>query len=191
MNPEYNATVEFLHAFRPVGFWLLTAIRVDRKEIKTVPFAASDPKVVIDWLEKMGSDRKNSEHNFNFYFHVNPVMQQMAKKAEKEDVSRMEYLHVDLDPRPGEDVDEEKVRYLEMLTNPPSGIPKPSFIIDSGGGYHGYWKLSTPLEIEGQPNRWAEAERYNQQIIAEFGGDIGTFNVDRIMRLPGTRQEEA
>lgn len=187
LTPNYQESVDFLHKFRPVGFWLLTAIRLDKKEIKTMPFAASDPKSVLGWLEKMGKERENSEHNFNFYFHVNPVMQQMAKKAEKEDVSRMEYLHVDLDPRSGEDVAEEKKRYLSMLTDSlPEDIPEPTFVVDSGGGYHGYWKLETPLEIEGQPNKWAEAERYNQQIITEFGGDIGTFNVDRILRLPGT-----
>lgn len=179
MIPNYDDTIKFLHAFRPVGFWLLTAIRVDKQGIETVPFAQGQDKEVRAWLEKKGEDH-------NLYFCVNPVDRMMSKKASREDISKMEYLHVDLDPRAGEELTAERERFLGLLTNNlPEGVPDPTFIIDSGGGYHGYWKLKEPFIIDGKPDKYEAAKRYNMQLEAEFGGDA-CHNVDRIMRLPGT-----
>lgn len=185
-TPNYDESIAFLQAFRPVGFWLLTAIRVDKKEIKTLPFAATQPDEVRQWLEEIGAERDDPEHSFNIYFSVNPTQRMMSKKAEREDISRMEFLHVDIDPRPGEEIDAERARALKILTSAlPGGVPKPTFIVDSGGGYHAYWKLTEPFEIDGQVEQYEHAKRYNLQLETEFGADA-CHNVDRIMRLPGT-----
>ena len=187
-RPNFDATIEFLQKYRPMGkgFWLLMAIRVDKQETNVVPFSPDQIDEVRGWLEKYGADNDDPDLAYNLYFHVNGVTRMMSKKAGKEDISRMEYLHVDLDPRPGEDVQAEKARFLGMLTESlPPGVSQPTFIIDSGAGYHAYWKLDQPFSIDGEPTKYAEAERYNQQIEAEFGGDH-CWNVDRILRLPGT-----
>lgn len=180
VQPRYKDTIEFLRAFRPVGFWLLTAIRLDKTSIETLPFAASDADSVLAWLKEKGP-------NHNLYFSVNPTDRMMSKKAEKEDIKSLEYLHVDIDQRPGEEFEAELERALRITSSAlPEGVPKPTFVVHSGGGVHAYWKLREPMVIDGEPSKCSEAERYNIQIITEFGGDGPTFNIDRILRLPGT-----
>jgi len=180
MTPEYPKTLEFLRAFRPHGIHLLTAVRIDKKAIETYPFVAGrEDEGALDFLQEKGED-------WNLYFSVNPVIRPIRKKAERENIASMEYLHLDIDPRPGEDVAAEKERALKLLTeNLPSSVPPPTWIIDSGGGIHAYWQLAKPFVIEGQASAFEEAARYNMQLETLFGADH-CHNVDRIMRLPGT-----
>lgn len=187
-TPNFDATIDFLQKYRPMGkgFWLLMAIRVDKKETNVVPFSPDQTTEVRGWLKKYGGDNPDPTQAFNLYFHVNPVDRMMSKKAEKESIASMEYLHVDLDPRPGEELAAEKKHFLGLLTEGlPTGVPQPTFIVDSGAGYHAYWKLDKPFAIDGDAGKYTDAERYNQQLEAEFGGDH-CWNVDRILRLPGT-----
>src|SRR5690606_35872469 len=120
----------------------------------------------------------------NLYFHVNPVRRAMGRKASKEDIARLSWLHVDIDPRAGEDFQEERRRALRLLQE---HDPKPTAIVDSGGGFQGFWKLNPDpkLEINGSVAKAQELEAYNIQLEKVFGADH-CHNVDRIMRLPGT-----
>jgi hypothetical protein len=94
----------------------------------------------------------------------------------------MTYLHVDIDPRAGEDFEEERVRALAKLRAYPI---KPTFIVDSGGGFQGFWRLKDPYIINGDVEKYEDAKRYNLQLEMDLDGD-NCHNVDRIMRLPGT-----
>lgn len=190
ITPNYDDAISFLEAYRPMGkgFWLLMAIRVDKKETKVCPFSPDQKDEAREWLERFGGEPEDGDpdHAWNIYFHVNPTIRMMSSKAGKEHIRAMEYLHVDLDPRPGEDMQSEKKRFLRLLTEKlPGGVPVPTFVIDSGAGYHAYWALDKPFDIDGDAGKCDEAERYNQQLEAEFGGDH-CWNVDRILRLPGT-----
>lgn len=91
-------------------------------------------------------------------------------------------LHVDVDPRKGEDLAKEQARALKVLED---FSPSPSAIIFSGGGYQGFWKLDDPLFVGGDQTRVAEYEAYNRQLEIVLGGDH-CWNIDRIMRIPGT-----
>lgn len=169
---------EFLEKYRPGGLWALTAIIPDGKtETHTYPQAEVDEAVT--WA-KAENKRKN------IYFAVNPTTKPVEKKANKEDIARVEYLQVDIDPRAGEDLHEERERILKLLTdNLPKDIPAPTLIIDSGGGFQAFWRLSEPLELNGDPEKIAQAEAYNKELANRLGGD-SCHNIDRIMRLPGT-----
>jgi hypothetical protein len=59
-------------------------------------------------------------------------------------------------------------------------FPRPTAIIDSGGGFQGFWLFAEGEEVE--PDL---AEALNMMIAAAMGGD-DTHDVTRIMRLPGT-----
>ncbi len=188
MIPNYDKTIEYLKLFRPMGegFWLPMAIRVDKMETNVVPFSPDQTKEARGWLERYGERNEDWTKAHNVYYHLNSVDRMMTKKAEKADIVAVNYFHVDLDPRPGEELQPEKDRFLKMLTtNLPKGVPKPTFIVDSGAGYHAYWKLKEPFRIDGSSAKADEAERYNIQLVAEFGGD-SCWNIDRILRLPGT-----
>ena len=178
-KPDSPAAVAFLHDFEPNGPWVLTAIRPDRKAIETKTFTAERQGQLKAWLEKFNGDR-------NIYFHVNPTISLIDKKAERKDVKALAWLHVDVDPRAGEDLDEERARCRELFdTKLPDGVPPPTIVIFSGGGYQGFWRLKEPFPIDGDLDRAEEAKLWNKQLEVLFQAD-NCHNVDRIMRLPGT-----
>lgn len=176
-SPEHGQTVAFLQEFRPGGPWILTAIPPNKgPSIETATFR--DPKGVAAWLD--------SHKDWNLYFHVNPTVRDLTSKAKATDVKELAWLHVDIDPRAGEDLDQERARALKLMRKPSDrGLPPPTVIIDSGGGYQGFWRLDVPVPIDGDEAAAKDAARYNQQIELILGGDQ-CHNVDRIMRLPGT-----
>jgi len=151
---DVGATLAFLERWRPGGPWVLTAISVDRKSIETATFSAAEEVDCRDWITRHCGAR-------NLYFHVNPCTRPLTKKAEREDVAALAWLHVDIDPRAGEDLAQERERALRLLREPPQGVPPPTVIIFSGGGYQGFWKLREPFPIDGSLERAEEAKRWN------------------------------
>jgi hypothetical protein len=173
-------SVAFLTWWRPAGPWVLTAISNDRtRDTVTETFRPGDEDRMAAWIARM-----NDEQGRNVYFHVNRTLRLLSKKAEKTDMASMDWLHVDIDPRPGKDIDAERARILAML-GAHEGLPPPSAVIFSGGGYQGFWRLKDSLPIDGDVTKAEDAERYNLQVELLLGADA-CHNVDRIMRLPGT-----
>lgn len=175
-TPDSAASVSFLERWRPGGPWVLSAIAVDKKSMLTETFR--DPAACLAWVERHNGTR-------NLYFHVNSCTRDVQKKAEREDVASLDWLHVDLDPRANEDVTSERERILRKLLNPPEGLPAPTCIIFSGGGYQGFWKLREPVPIGGDLEKAEDAKLWNLDLEQKFAADH-CHNVDRIMRLPGT-----
>lgn len=155
--------------------WMLIAIAVDRTGIDTATF--DDPQLIIEWLTRY--------HDRNHYFGVNPTRSCLSKKASKTDIAEVAWLHVDIDFRAGEDHDTEYARVKGLLENPPGGVPKPTCVIFSGGGFQAFWRLEKPIPLDGTEATADEAARYNMQLELLFGAD-SCHNIDRIMRLPGT-----
>lgn len=187
ITPNFEASLEFLRSIHPDRLWMLTAIHPDKKRaLKGATFNApaalqigNEQERVKDWLKKHNK-------NYNIYYSLGePVTILNKVKAERTDIKAVHYLHVDLDPRAGEDIAEERARILKILKDPPEGIPKPTGIVFSGGGYQGFWKLYAPIEIGGNLEKAETAKRYNIQLELLLGGD-NCHNIDRIMRLPGT-----
>lgn len=173
---DTRAAIEFLKKWSPEGPWVLTAIVPDGK-IETTTFMPAAWVDAAQWIEERQGVK-------NVYFHVNPVRRKLENKASKEDVASLAWLHVDIDPRAGEDFEEERQRALKMLREYKT---PPTVIIDSGGGYQGFWRLEPDdkLVIDGNVTRAQELEAYNVQLEKVFQADH-CHNVDRIMRLPGT-----
>lgn len=176
---DNNAVISFLERWGPEGPWILTAIQTDRKAIETRTFRPANRTELLAWLERYNGQR-------NIYFHVNPTIGDVDKKAEREDIAALAWLHVDVDPRAGEDIAQEQERALGLFTERlPQGVPAPTCVIFSGGGYQAFWRLEDPFPIDGEKSRYEEAKLYNLQLELLFGAD-NCHNVDRIMRLPGT-----
>ncbi|WFU64841.1 VapE domain-containing protein [Bradyrhizobium brasilense] len=177
-KPDFDAAIEFLQTVYPAGPWVLTAIRPDRKAIETRTFYPAQAKELEAWLRGY-EDR-------NIYWSVNPPLHDLNKKAEREDIKEVAFLHVDIDPRAGEDLTAERARCKALLgPKLPLGVPTPTAIVFSGGGYQAFWKLETPIPVNGKLEFAEDAKRWNQQLEFQFGGD-NCHNIDRIMRLPGT-----
>ncbi len=174
MQHEPQKAIDFLQRLSS-PFWTLTAISLDKKSIETV--CLDTPEQVAEWLQK-NPDR-------NIYYALNPLRYKVTRKASREDVRELAFCHVDIDPRAGEDLTEERQRALKLLQSPPGGISKPTWIVFSGGGMQAGWKLVEPMVINGEEALYQSAARYNQALELAFGADE-CHNVDRILRLPGT-----
>lgn len=174
---EYNQkeAVDFLKLWKPEGPWTLTAIVPDGK-VTTQTLETVDR--VINFLEAHAPIE-------NVYFQVNSLIKPIFSKSTKEHILSMDWLWVDMDPRPGEkDLDAERERALRLLNE---FELKPTCVIGSGTGIQAFWKLETDEEliINGDVRKATELEAYNIQLENLFGSDH-CHNCDRIMRLPGT-----
>lgn len=174
---QSKIALEFLKKFYPKGPWTLTAISLDKQSLPTRTFGPKSEDECLLFID---------EHNgkMNLYFHVNPVKHAISKKAKISDLASMAWLHVDVDPRSGKDLTAERERIGKMVTvGLPAGVPPPSCVNFSGGGYQAFWRLTNPVAIDG--NDPDELAKYNVKLSEVFGAD-NCHNLDRIMRLPGT-----
>lgn len=181
MKPDHQVSIDFLKDLNPDGPWNLVAITPDHVKTDEQQFALSgatfhteDEKGMELWLKAHPKD--------NIYYTLNPILRDIKSKPSRRDIKSMAWLHVDLDPRPREDVAAEQKRILAQCE---AMEPKPTKIIFSGGGYQALWRLDDPFEINGQESKFEEAKLYNLQLEIQFEADH-CHNVDRILRLPGT-----
>lgn len=182
LKHDTAAAIDFLRRWSPGDDWCLTAIIPDGKT-ETRTFRPSEGEAAAAWIEA----RQGSK---NLYFHVNPVRRPLSNKANKADIAAVRALQTDIDPDAAEDFEADRARILNRLTaDLPKGIPAPSVIVDSGGGYQAFWLLAEPLAIPAQtdtaPEPWATGEAYNRALELAFRADH-CHDVSRVMRLPGT-----
>lgn len=135
-------------------------------------FAPGDDAGIAAWLAGEAADR-------NVYF-AHAERRAGAVQRRKVDLAAVHWLHADLDPAKGADVDTERARIEALLASPPEGVPVASLILDSGRGFQALWRLEEPLtdipDVEAR-NRW---------LRDQLGGDPAAFDATRILRLPGT-----
>jgi hypothetical protein len=174
VRSNYHTSLKFLLAFHPGRRFVLTAIEPRKdsgtNKIVTATFDEARFTEAMVWLQKYG------DLKYGLYFTVNPPDVDVASKPKKSDVPRGYYLHVDCDPTEGTDVETEQTRLIAKLN---AFKPAPSGIVKSGNGVHGYWRLNEPADV-------ATVEACNKVLEKQFTGGTQTWNVDRIMRLPGS-----
>lgn len=117
----------------------------------------------------------------NMYFLPNAEF--LDGKRKKENLAFARFLHVDLDNKdyPGTE-GEQQDRILALLLDRkvrPKGVPHPSAVWFTGGGYQAVWRLAEPLAVEA-------AEELNLAVLMAMSGGSGTHNADRLLRLPWT-----
>jgi hypothetical protein len=106
----------------------------------------------------------------------------VSKKPKKKDIASAEYLYADLDPRDDEGTDVAKERYCKSIAACEQAA---TAVVDSGNGIQALWKLSAPIALD-SAERIADVEARTKALILRLGGEAGTQNVDRVLRLPGT-----
>lgn len=173
--PDARQAMAFLRAWNPDGTWTLAAIPPEGGAPIIANFDPTNEANAVAWIERHQGER-------NLYFSVNETVKGLNKKAEKTDIARAIGLHVDIDPRVGENLDDEHRRIHARLD---AFTPAPTAVLFSGGGYQAFWKFPAPLDINGEQARWEPVERINRALELEFEAD-SCHNIDRLMRLPGT-----
>lgn len=177
LSGRTDDAVAFLESWCPGGPWILTAIIPDGKT-DTATFSAATVAQMCDWID----ERQGVQ---NIYFTVNRTFRAMKIKPKKLHIRAAHALHVDVDPRVGEDPAAEKDRAIKLLRE---YRPAPTVIIDSGGGAQGFWLLDGGADLPGETEdetRHCAVEDRNLKIEADLQADA-CHNIDRIMRLPGT-----
>lgn len=206
LNPlllsDTDAAMAFLDQWCPGGPWVLTSIVPDGGKTTTATFAAPTLAQMRAWIDA----RQGRQ---NIYFTVNVVFGEVEVKPNKGAIAAIRALHVDVDPRVGEEPAAERDRALNVLR---AYDPPPTVIVDSGGGMQAFWLADGNLDVGGSRDlsevfrrvaagsalsadeqrlvdahleRLAEVEARNLKVETDLQADA-CHNADRIMRLPGT-----
>lgn len=141
--------------------------------------SAETQTVASDQIETLRSFIESRNAQRNLHFSVNPRATNQNKKAAKSEIAALAFLHADLDPRDGCDLNAERYRIKKQIDE---FWIRPNLIIDSGGGYQLFWRLREPVHVNGNIEH---LESYSRRIAALLGSDH-CWNIDRLMRLPGT-----
>lgn len=116
------------------------------------------------------------------YFGVNPRMNQGGAKKNVEWVST---FHAEVDyGKDGHKKASPHATYNEALEAICRFAFEPSAITHSGGGFHCYWVLSSPINVK--EIGIEKIESINRTLSALIGGDPGTQDISRVLRVPGT-----
>jgi predicted P-loop ATPase len=117
----------------------------------------------------------------NIYFLPNGEF--LAGNRAKANLTAARFLHVDLDCKDYQGTEEEQsnriIGLLLEMRQRPKGIPAPSAVWFTGGGYQAVWRMAESIPIE-------EAEDLNRALLSAFQGGPGTHDPSRLLRLPWT-----
>lgn len=165
LHVNVDAAVEFLRKITPTGcYGNVTAIDAYSAECTGAGFRD-------DSLERARAFI-SANTSRNLYWTVNGPGDCVDKKPAKPDIAAMRWAHLDHDdPSP------------EALERIRTASPPPTLIIFSGGGYGAFWRLAEPVQVNGNLD---ELEAINKRLIEVFEAGKGTWNIDRLMRLPWT-----
>jgi len=171
--PEPDVAIDFLKLLRPDGPRVITTIAPDGPTLTRtfMPNEEGEAKRFV-------SDENASGKNIYYTPNLTGVV---AKKPSKDDITDIDYVHVDADPDPGETPEEFRARMLPVFER---FEPKPGFMVESGNGLNVLWPV---VRTACDENTQLVVEAINAGLATHFGADRGTQNIDRILRLPGTR----
>jgi hypothetical protein len=165
------SALDFLRAVTPAaGCGTLCAFTPDNVPRGGCSYDANSLDRVAKFIAAHESD--------NVYWTPNTVREGINKKPTKDHITEMRWVHLDYDFTDN-DTPESVLAKIRAYRLPPS------IVVFSGGGYHIYWRLEKPIPVT--PDNVAKLEVANRQVIADFGTKEGTHNLDRLLRLPGTR----
>jgi len=101
-----------------------------------------------------------------------------GKRGRKTDLALASALWAEVDVKGDDEVKSETLRAINAF------VPPPTFVVDSGGGFHCYWLLQTPYYFH-TAGHIEEFEARLRWIKMQLGADHCT-DVTRMMRVPGT-----
>lgn len=146
------------------------------------PSPGAEGKKLSAWYQVGGPLPAPANARQENYFGVHPT--RTAKDAYHrstiQDIAVINCLFAEFDAK---DFDGGKAAALAHVNNLPVA---PSVIVDSGGGYHGYWLLRETFTITDDAER-ERAQQAQYAWVSHVGSDDGTKDLARVLRLPGTK----
>lgn len=165
---DRRAFLRSLYGSAPDDLYLeLRCIHPTTGEVRTLWGRMGDKRGLGSVLKQ--ADRLNAE-GFGLYFA--PCLRK-EKKGNAESAAWLPALWIDIDSPDARDL--EKLKAFD---------PAPSFIIASGGGWHGYWLLDVPFVLETDADKQKIAAVL-RGLFAALNGDPGYVkSVASVIRLP-------
>jgi len=178
LSPEPDVAWKFIHWLNPDGPYHLERME---SEGNAAPVAKTYRPDDVGPFKKFVASNNSVDRKRNIYFLPNAEF--LSGKRRKANISAARFLYVDLDCKdyPGTE-DEQSNKILSLLDQPherPKGVPEPTAIWYTGGGYQALWRLADPIEP-------AFAEELNYSLLVALQGDPVTHDSSRLLRLPGT-----
>lgn len=149
---------------RTVGYIRLRAFHPVTKKQETAVVRGNEA------VRKFAEQWKNT-HDVYFSLATTKYGEQSTKKEVVEIVT----AHVDVDEH---DVTKQSEAFGRLIDFKPT----PGIVVFSGGGFHAYWPLDETLGPDGID----KVENINRTLIKRLGGDKGTHECVRLLRLPET-----
>lgn len=126
---------------------------------------------------------KLSADGYDAYFAPARFTESGSRKADN--VATQKSLYIDIDCGEGKPYDTQQ-QALDALKNfCRQAMPKPSLIVNSGGGLHAYWVLDTPIGLV----EWKALAVRLSIACEDFGLHVDptvTADAARVLRMPGT-----
>ncbi len=178
VDPNPTESLKFLNWLAPHGPWSLWELD------SSVDSSSTSEKIITptkgnlpEWIHRHHEMRRN------LYFLAN---HKTEKGRKKENITLARVLYVDIDVRHDEGF-AEGLKRIGRLMLTQSVLPRPSALIDSGGGFQAFWVLKQPIDLTGEERtqRLADYEARNKAIESVLDGDH-CHSVEHIFRLPGT-----
>ena len=99
----------------------------------------------------------------------------------KEGVLEVPFLWADMDFKDTSEDEAEKI--LKEC------IFEPTITVNSGGGFHIYWKLKEPYQIE-KPEDIYSVESVLKRLAASIKADMAATDITRVLRVPGSLKKK-
>ncbi|MGY6570566.1 MAG: VapE domain-containing protein [Salinarimonas sp.] len=176
--PDAERAIEFMSWLNPGAPLYLEHMRSDGPPRPTAkPYPAHDGASAKRFVTANNRD----DLRRNMYWLPNAEF--LTGKRLKANLTAARFLHVDLDCKDYPGTEEEQAdRIIGLLLDErerPKGIPSPSAVWFTGGGYQAVWRMAERIGIE-------QAEELNGALLAALQGGPGTHDPSRLLRLPGT-----
>jgi len=150
-------------------------------ELRLVPKEEGPPNSFFYRRGEISSADWHDTHQANgthhIYFGVNP--RPLSKEKKQSDIKDVVCLWADVDGKDFDGGKEEALQRVEAFPSPPT------YVNDSGHGYHCYWVLETPIVGLDDGQRLA-FKQILSGVVKEIGGDRSKLHLDACLRLPGT-----
>lgn len=116
----------------------------------------------------------------NLYFGVHPINKQKGEKQRAfiDDIAAVNCLYADFDAKHFSNSKSDTLAHAINVN--------PSILVDTGGGYQGYWLLDSSFIIRNNFDR-ERAKKLQEGWVDFVKGDPGAKSLNQILRVPGSR----
>jgi hypothetical protein len=175
-STQVTSITEFLQFLQPASRFLLVTINPITDRVSARSF--TDYAQAESWALAMNRAGDNCYYTMN-------LARDMEGKPKKENIIAARAYWVDIDPdvKTHDNYITARTYLIEELL-PKVQAASPTIIVDSGNGIQAEWLLKHPIGLNGN---FEDYESFNKRICVKFHGDLGTYNCDRLLRLPFTR----